>query len=102
MLFNPTNSGAILVSRSSGTVVMQDCGGAISGLFRGCVYNYYRAALLYMISVKFLFADIVWLFAGKITHFTFFAVQSSCDLVHGASWKVHPACLQFAHLRRYR
>jgi len=71
-LVNAADSGAVFVSRGSGAVVVQDCGGAAGGLLCRCSDDHHRAALFYMIGVKFLFADVIWLFAGKVAHFGLF------------------------------
>jgi hypothetical protein len=65
-LINAADSGTIFVSRGVGTVVAQYCGGAAGGLLRRCSGHHHGAALLYMGGIKFLFADVIWLFARKV------------------------------------
>src|ERR1700693_736940 len=53
-------------------MIAQDRNCAIGRLLCGGSDNYYSAALFDVIGVKFLFADVVWLFAGKVARFAFF------------------------------
>jgi len=52
---------------------------AIGRLLRGGSHNYYCAALFDVIGVKFLVADIVWLFAGLVACFVFFKRATGAD-----------------------
>src|SRR5580704_8938761 len=65
---------------------------AIGRLLCGGSDNDYRAAPFDVIRVKFLFADVVWLFAGKIARFPFF------EKAAGAEQTSNPVAMWFVGL----
>jgi len=76
-LINAADGWAVLLAQVSGAVVVQDFGGEASGLLQGGSDDHDRAALLYMRGIEFLFADVIWLFAGEAAHFGFFEGTAS-------------------------
>src|SRR5580658_582928 len=62
VLFNASNRGPILTSRSSPAMLLQNRRSAIGSLLCGRVDDHHRAALPNMARVKFLIADVVRLF----------------------------------------
>jgi hypothetical protein len=71
-LFDAADGGAIFLAGGSGAVIAQYCGGAIGGLLFGCADKDYGSALLDVIGVKLLVADVVGLVAGQIARFALF------------------------------
>ena len=53
-------------------MLLQNCRSAIRSLLRSSANNHNRAALPNMARVKFLLANVVWLFPGHIAHVAFF------------------------------
>ena len=78
-LINPADGGAVLLAQVSGAVVVQNFGREASGRLHGGSDDHHRAALLYMRSIEFLFADVIWLFAGEAAHFGFFEGTASAE-----------------------
>ena len=73
------DSRSVFLSRGSTAMVVQDCGGAFGWLFRRRPDDHHRATLFYMVGVKFLLADVIWLLSGNVAHFGFFEGASSAE-----------------------
>jgi hypothetical protein len=78
-LAHATDGGAVFVSWGPGAVFVQYRSGAIGNLLCGGSDDYYRAALFDVIGVKFLFANVVWLFAGKVANFPVFEMAAGTE-----------------------